>query len=121
MKDKTWLVTCLILLGLCGFYLYMRHNSASPLAPVMDYKPSQEKIFTEPVKPVTPEQPSTPTTPPTPPVRPSTTFMRGYWDGYNGTWLGPVRWLASDDYRQGWSLGNSDRKKGIKRYPPEMR
>jgi hypothetical protein len=94
MKDKNWLVICLILLGLCGFYLYMRHNSASPLAPVMDYKPSQEKIFTEPVKPVTPdkdkEKPNTPTTPP---VRPSTTFMRGYWDGYNGTAIMGHGWV----------------------------
>lgn len=115
MKNKIWLFTCLILLGICAFYLYMKHNSASPLVPVMDYKPSQEKIFTEPVAPEKPEKPSGP------PVRPSTTFMRGYWDGYNGTWLGPVRWVANDEYRQGWSLGNSDRKKGIKRYPPEMR
>lgn len=117
MKDKSWVVFLLILLGLFGFYLYMKHNTSSPIAPIMDYKPSQEKIFTEPVQPVSPKE----NTPPASPVRPSSAFMHGYWDGYNGTWLAPIRWVATDEYRQGWSLGNSDRKKGIKRYPPQTR
>lgn len=115
MKDKSWVVLLLILLGLFGFYLYMKHNTNSPVAPIMNYKPSQENIFTEPVKPVPPKE-NMPISP-----RPSSAFMKGYWDGYYGTWLAPVRWTVADEYRQGWSQGNSDRRQGIKRYPPETR
>jgi hypothetical protein len=117
MKDKSWVIMLLILLGLFGFYLYMKHNT-TPVAPIMDYKPSQEKIFTEPVPP----KENTPVPPKENiPVRPSSAFMKGYWDGYHGTWLAPIRWTFTDEYRQGWSQGSSDRKKGIKRYPPETR
>ena len=110
MKDKSWVVLLLILLGLFSFYIYMKHNTNSPVTPIMDYKP-----FQEPVKPVSPKE-NTPVSP-----RPSSAFMKGYWDGYHGTWLAPIRWTLTDEYRQGWSQGNSDRRQGIKRYPPETR
>jgi len=73
--------------------------------------------------PTTPSeaQPATPNSPatgvPTQPVIPSATFMTGYWDGWHGKWLGPIRWTLSDDYRQGHMLGSYDRRNGIDRYP----
>ena len=73
-----------------------------------------------PVVPPTPPAPQAEAIP-MPPVRPSDSFLKGYWDGYNGTWLAPGRWLVVDDYRQGWSLGNHDKRHGIHRYPPELR
>jgi hypothetical protein len=73
------------------------------------------------VKPVAPieEKPVPPTVgTPTPPKSPSTTYMNGYWDGWHGVWLGPIRWTLSDDYRQGHMLGTYDRRHGINnRYP----
>jgi len=42
----------------------------------------------------------------------STSWIRGYNDGYNGNWLGPGSWLLSNDYRAGWSAGNRDLKEG---------
>jgi hypothetical protein len=56
-----------------------------------------------------------------PPASPSRSFMMGYWDGFHGKWLGPVRWTLSNEYRQGHMLGAYDRKNGIMRYPPEQR
>lgn len=52
---------------------------------------------------------------------PSASFMKGYWDGWHGTWLGPIKWTINDDYRQGHMLGSYDRKNKIKRYSPEQR
>lgn len=49
-------------------------------------------------------------------VKPSTTFLSGYRDGWNGKWLGPIRWTLSDDYRQGHMLGSYDKKNGNERY-----
>lgn len=55
---------------------------------------------------------------PNTPSNPSISFMNGYWDGWHGKWLGPIRWTLSDEYRQGHMLGSYDRKKGIDdRYP----
>lgn len=67
------------------------------------------------------EQPNTEPLPLTPPATPSRSFMMGYWDGFHGKWLGPVRWTLSNEYRQGHMLGAYDRKHGIMRYPPEQR
>lgn len=49
---------------------------------------------------------------------PSKSFMSGYWDGWHGVWLGPIRWTVSDDYRQGHMLGSYDRRNKTSRYPP---
>ena len=49
---------------------------------------------------------------------PSASFMSGYWDGWHGKWLGPIRWTLNDEYRQGHMLGTYDREKGIDRYSP---
>lgn len=55
---------------------------------------------------------------PNTPSNPSASFMNGYWDGWHGKWLGPIRWTLSDEYRQGHMLGSYDRKKGVDdRYP----
>lgn len=43
---------------------------------------------------------------------PSSTFLRGYWDGYTGTWLGPASWTLSSRYRQGYAIGKKDREEG---------
>jgi len=79
-------------------------------------------VEVKPVQPATPsETPVAPVTPatgvPTQPVSPTATFMSGYWDGWHGKWLGPIRWTLSDDYRQGHMLGSYDRRNGIDRYP----
>lgn len=84
-------------------------------------QPINEVPMTE-VKPVQPATPSvTPVAPatgvPTQSVGPTATFMSGYWDGWHGKWLGPIRWTLSDDYRQGHMLGSYDRRNGINRYP----
>lgn len=91
---------------------------------VMRVQPAQKPIADFPiaeVKPITPEEVK-PVAPnvgvPTPPI-PSAQYMTGYWDGWHGKWLGPIRWTLSDDYRQGHMLGSHDRKHGINnRYPP---
>lgn len=46
-------------------------------------------------------------------------FMRGYWDGYKGKWLGPIKWTLSKEYRQGHLLGSSDKKNKIERFKKE--
>lgn len=73
--------------------------------------------------PQTQEQPVSPPRPQPKPVNPipSSSFMKGYWDGWHGMWLGPIRWTLSDDYRQGHMLGSYDRKHNIERYTPDQR
>lgn len=83
---------------------------------------SQVPQIVEPVKPTEPEEKPAeivPTQPVTP--VPSSTFMKGYWDGWHGIWLGPIRWILSDDYRQGHMLGSHDRSHHIERYTPDQR
>lgn len=80
------------------------------------YQPTADPVASSP--PAQAEAPPGPAVPPLyVPVDPSDSFLKGYRDGYNGTWLAPGRWLVKDDYRQGWSLGNHDRQQGIDRYP----
>ena len=50
------------------------------------------------------------------PVLPSASFMEGYWDGWYGKWLGPIRWTVNRDYRQGHMLGTYDKKNNIYRF-----
>lgn len=99
MKTKLLLIASLLLIGGC-------HSSSEPKPevqptvvppPLVDEAP----VEVEPVKPVEPRQ-----------VPPSQEFSRGYWDGYTGAWLGPLSWTLSSQYRQGWAIGNKDRKEG---------
>lgn len=69
-----------------------------------------------PVAPPVQPAPQPPMPPMHVPAIPSAAFMKGYRDGYNGTWLAPGRWMVVDDYRQGWSLGRHDAQNGIERY-----
>lgn len=48
----------------------------------------------------------------TPAIPHSTSWIRGYNDGYNGNWLGPANWVVSNEYRAGWSAGNRDKTDG---------
>jgi len=66
--------------------------------------PSSSPLDTAP-----PGPPDVPKTMPVIPQAPSATYLKGYRDGYYGTWLAPVRWLVTDDYRNGWSAGSYDR------------
>jgi hypothetical protein len=72
-----------------------------------------QPIYTPPVveqPTVQPEKP--PTIPSKPPKHYSKSYVRGYHDGYDANWLGPVSWLVTGDYRAGWSSGQRDRKAG---------
>ncbi len=40
-------------------------------------------------------------------------FLKGYFEGYNGNWFGPIRWTISCDFRNGRALGVQDRKDGL--------
>jgi hypothetical protein len=45
-------------------------------------------------------------------------YRSGYRDGYAGTWVAPVRWLFSDDYRHGRQDGAADRDRQLpSKYP----
>jgi hypothetical protein len=46
------------------------------------------------------------------PQRPSTAFMKGYWDGYFGH-TGVVKFTLREEYRKGNVLGKYDRDHGI--------
>lgn len=73
-------------------------------------QPQPQPVAPAPVQPA-PEQPQP--EPVQPPVIPhSTSWMRGYNDGYNGNWLGPASWVVSNEYRAGWTAGNRDLKDG---------
>lgn len=63
------------------------------------------------VAPKTPEvQPQA--APPVAPIAPSASYQTGYNDGYYGTWLSPIRWTLGEEYRNGWSAGNWDKRYG---------
>lgn len=49
-------------------------------------------------------------------TKPSQIFLSGYYDGWRGKAVGPIRWIVNEDYRQGHMLGVYDRKKGVDRY-----
>mgnify|MGYP001005789299 CR=1 FL=1 len=116
MRNLLWTMFGLAVLIFGIYFLVARHQQSPQMADTLNGKvqtiDNKEEIDKK-------DQVATP--PVVPPNKPSTTFMKGYWDGYNGTWLAPIRWTFVDDYRQGWSLGSHDRKNGIKRYNPEVR
>ena len=104
------LATPLVILGIV-VAMRTQPEARQPIAefPMADAKPS----VPQEVKPVTPEAGV-----PIPPPSPSTAYMNGYWDGWHGKWLGPIRWTLSDEYRQGHMMGTYDRKHGINnRFP----
>lgn len=74
---------------------------------------------TPPPQPVAPPpQPVPPIVIPAPPAAPSTDFMTGYWDGYTGRWISPIKWVVGSDYRNGHQLGSQDRVNKVQpRYP----
>jgi hypothetical protein len=43
----------------------------------------------------------------------SVSYVKGYNDGYAGTWLAPGRWVVVDDYRAGRSAGVRDRQQNL--------
>ncbi len=43
----------------------------------------------------------------------SASFIRGYHDGYSGSWLAPARWMIANRYRAGWDGGKQDRAAGL--------
>lgn len=50
---------------------------------------------------------------------PSKEFLRGYQEGYQGNWWGPVHNTLSSDFRSGRAQGKKDRKNGLPpQYPP---
>lgn len=104
------LSTPLVVLGIIGIMRVKPEARPINEVPMAEVKPVQ------PVAPVSPIVPVNPT-PPTIGSTPTATFMSGYWDGWHGKWLGPIRWTLSDDYRQGHMLGSYDRRNGINRYP----
>jgi len=59
------------------------------------------------------EKPPVPKAAPVPPVAPSSAYLKGYRDGYSGTWLAPFRWTLTDDYRNGWQAGAYDRHNNL--------
>jgi hypothetical protein len=83
----------------------------------VDHDTQKSQYIADFPKGETPEIKESPKPKPIPPTTPSASFMTGYWDGWHGKWLGPVRWTASNDYRQGHMLGSYDRKNNITRYP----
>lgn len=52
------------------------------------------------------------------PFAASEAYQSGYRDGYAGTWVAPLRWLFSDDYRHGRQDGAADRDRNLpSKYP----
>jgi len=45
-------------------------------------------------------------------------YKKGYMDGYTGAWLGPFNYTVSSEYRQGWKMGQKDRKENN---PPKFK
>lgn len=125
MKNSMFVVLALAILStplvVLGVISILRTPEVQPQVDtqIVDQQPAPQQII---VTPATPQpaapQPAAPTGQPVPPAAPSSSFMTGYWDGWHGVWLGPVRWVVSDDYRQGHMLGVYDRRHGISnRYP----
>jgi|APSaa5957512535_1039671.scaffolds.fasta_scaffold265199_2 hypothetical protein len=100
MKTKLLLIASLLLIGGC------QAASEKSEAPSAEVPKVEAPVEVEPVQPVQPVEPQTR------PVPPSHEFSKGYWDGYTGAWLGPFSWTLSSQYRQGWAIGNKDRKEG---------
>lgn len=43
-------------------------------------------------------------------------FIKGYDDAQKGIIIGTIKWIFSNEYRQGHNLGSHDKTKNIKRY-----
>ena len=73
----------------------------------------------EPAPPAPPPPQVEPDDPPlAPQPLPSSEYLRGYWDGYNGNWIQLGSWTFNSQYRHGWSQGSKDREAGVQpRYP----
>jgi len=82
-------------------------------------KPQPAQPIQQPVQPVQPAPPAVEQhKPDLYEVPPSDDFLRGYWDGYSGTWLGPFSWTFDEQYRRGHQIGAADRHQGREpRYP----
>lgn len=107
------LATPIVVLGVAK-YMQVKPESHKPLENYMAEVKSTEKQLEPVTPPISPQPISTPTAP----SSPTATFLNGYWDGWHGKWLGPIRWTLSNDYRQGHMLGTYDKKNGITRYSP---
>lgn len=66
------------------------------------------------------KQPEVPDQKPTPPTNPTKSYIKGYHDGYYGTWLAPGRWMVKDEYRAGWSAGSYDRVHHLPNQHPSL-
>lgn len=98
----------LCMIALLSMVLLAGCRRPEPTVVQVENKPPEVKVEIQ-QKPVEPAPPK-----PSPPsFIPSANYRKGYDDGYYGTWLGPVRWLATADYRNGWSAGESDRVNGL--------
>lgn len=76
------------------------------------YTPPEQKVSPPVVivQPTPVPAPELPQIAPVPVAPQSEQFIAGYRDGYAGSWLGPARWVVSNDYRNGHQAGVADRK-----------
>lgn len=95
-------ITLVMMFLLCGILL-VGCKKPEPTVVQVNNKSPEVKVEIQKEAPVAPTKPAPP------PLAPSANFLKGYNDGYYGTWLGPVRWISTADYRNGWSAGEYDR------------
>ena len=87
------------------------------------FKVKPEVVIPEKIAPTPDNQLDKPTPPEKPTENklekdtPSKEFLKGYWDGQEGKWIGPLRWTFHEDYRLGHMMGAHDKKSGLERYP----
>lgn len=89
---KNLLILLILSFGFFGCYKLMDKSE-----PQVQVEPQVEQVQPEQVQPKVPY---------------STSWIRGYNDGYNGNWVGPINWVGSNEYRAGWTVGNKDTKAG---------
>lgn len=99
-------LTKFISLIVCGFLLGCTSQPEPQPAP-----PSVSVIVEE-------KQPEVPDQRPTPPQVVTKSYIKGYRDGFYGTWLAPGRWVVKDEYRAGWSAGSYDRTHNLPNQHP---
>lgn len=78
--------------------------------------PEEPKILIAPANPISPSPPIILENGKPPIVLPTPEYLKGYHDGYYGTWLAPFQWTFVAEYRNGWSAGEKDRKSKL---PPK--